>query len=110
MDPRLSITSIEEFDEITNNLLNSLNRINTLFGNEKKDVQVFFDNPKAWSGKAKEKAMEKYGLLSNSYPSITESLNNYVQFLVNTSNNYKKFEMETNRSLENNSSDLNVNS
>ena len=110
MDPRLSITSIEEFDEITNNLLNSLNRINALFGKEKQDVKMFFDNPRSWSGKAKDKAMEKYELLSGSYPSITESLNNFVKFLVNASNSYKKFEMETNRSIESNSNTLNVNS
>ncbi len=110
MNPNVSITSIQEFDDITNNLNDSLNRIRLLFDEEGKSISMLFENPNSWSGKAKESAKEKYTDLSSMYPSITESLENFVRFLVTTSVKYKQFETSVNNDIETNISNLDVNS
>ena len=109
-NPNVTITSINEFDTIVNNLNNSLNRIKELFGEEQKGINSFLENPQSWSEKAKNKASEKYSEISDMYPSITQSLDNFVSFLVNTSASYKRFEQEVNNNIDSNETMLDVNS
>lgn len=106
---QISITSIEEFDEITLNLLNSLNRIREIFYMDKKTMDDILTNPKVWSGRAKDKTDEKFREFSSYYDPITESLENFIKFLAETSEKYKEFESSVQRSADNNAANLNVN-
>ena len=58
---QISITSTEEFDDITLKLLESLNRIRDIFNEDKIAMNDVLTNPKVWSGRAKNKMEEKYG-------------------------------------------------
>ena len=110
MNNRSEITSIAEFDSVVVDLNNSLNRLKNLFGEETKSLKMFLTNDSSWNGKAKSKANEKYEEISNMYPSITQSLDNFISFLVNTSEKYKQFEQSLNTDVETNKEDLDVNS
>ena len=109
MGTHISITSIEEFDTIVNNLDNCLKSISNSFNTESKSINNLLENPEVWSGKAKDKAYDKYTELSSVYSPVSESLTNYVNFLKDVSNNYKVFESSLNQKMETYDSELNVN-
>ena len=109
MNSKISITSIEDFDKIVSNLKTCLNNIKVSFEDETKSINTLMDNPTYWSGKSRDKAYEKYDTMSNMYPKVEESLQNYINFLEDTSNRYKELEESTNSALENYSDELNVN-
>lgn len=106
---KIVITSTEEFDEITLKLNDSLNRIREIFDEDKRTMDDILTNPSVWSGRARNKTDEKFQEFSSYYPSITESLENFVRFLAETSEKYKAFEASVDRSIENNEVNLNVN-
>ena len=106
----ITITSIEEFEESVNKLNDYLNEIRDLFNEENKSINEVLSNPRAWSGSARNKAGDKYVELSNMYPQITESLENFVKFLATTAENYKAFEQSVIRNLDDHSDILDVNS
>lgn len=106
---KISITSTEEFDAITTSLNDSLNRIKDIFNEDNKTMNQLLSDPKKWSGKAKNKTQEKFSEFSSYYPSITESLENFVKFLAETSENYKAFEASVDRSIDQNDMNLDVN-
>ena len=109
MGKQISITSIEEFDKIVENLNNELNKIKESFDSESNNMKKILDNKEVWSGKARDKANEKYEKMTNIYPKVTQSLENYVSFLKDTSNRYKELEKSTNDAIEKYSNELNVN-
>ena len=106
----ITITSIEEFEESVNKLNGYLNEMRDLFNEEHKSILEVLDNPRSWSGNARNKASDKYTELSNMYPQITESLENFIKFLANTAENYKAFEQSVISNMDNNSTSLDVNS
>ncbi len=109
MNPRISITNLDEFDDVVNNLNSILNRIRDLFDEENKTMDTILNNPRAWSGKARDAADDKYKQFSQVYPSVTQSLENFVRFLGTTASNYRAFEMSVNKNIDNLSDNLNVN-
>ena len=106
----ITITSTEEFEDSVNKLNGYLNEIRDLFNEENKSINEVLSNPHAWSGNARNTASDKYTELSNMYPQITESLENFIRFLATTVENYKEFEQSVITNLENNSDTLDVNS
>ncbi len=105
----ISITNSDEFDDVVLKLNDSLNRIRDLFDQDSRTMSDLLDDPRVWSGKAKNKTEEKYREFSSYYPSITESLENFIVFLAQTSEAYKELEQSVNRSIENNFDGLMVN-
>jgi phage-related protein len=110
MAENLKITKINDFDDVINNINGSINRIRNLFDEEEKSVNIFLENPHAWSGNAKDSAGEKYAELSSTHPTIIESLDNFINFLVNTSSNYKLLNESILSDIENKIDNLDVNS
>ena len=51
----VKLTNIDEFDGVIVNLTNSLNRIDSLFQEEKTGINNVFNNPQAWNGRAQRK-------------------------------------------------------
>jgi hypothetical protein len=109
MNTRISIHSIEDFDRIVSNLNNCLNNIKQSFDIESKSMNEIFDDPKSWSGKSRDKANEKYEIITKVHPNVIESLQNFVTFLEDTSNRYKELEKSTNDAIDKYSEELNVN-
>jgi len=106
----ISITNSVEFDDVVLKLNDSLNRIRDIFNEDGRTMADLLDDPRTWSGKAKNKTEEKYREFASYYPSITESLENFIVFLANTSESYKALEQSIDRSAEENASNLTVNS
>ena len=109
MKTQVQINSIEEFDDVTNILHTSIKRIEDNFNLEKNKMMKLNGDKNVLSSKSQRSLNEKYIQLNELYPSIVESLNNFAKFLNETSANYKAFERSTNQSVEQNLSNLNVN-
>ena len=105
---KIVITNYQDFENIINELKESLERIKELFNSEN-NLMKKIDNTDIWSSNTQEKVYSKYLELSEGYNHVIKSLETYIRFLENTLNSYKEADISISKSVDNNIENLDVN-
>ena len=103
------ITNSSEFEQIINNLERSFIKINDIYADEEKRIEII-NKTNVWTSKTQETLYDKLQLLSKNYAPIEEATRIYIKFLRETLADYKRFEKTTDQNILQNTDNLDVNS
>lgn len=103
------ITNSSEFEQIINNLERSFIKINDIYADEEKRIEII-NKTNVWTSKTQETLYDKLQLLSKNYAPIEEATRIYIKFLRETLADYKRFERTTDQNILQNTDNLDVNS
>lgn len=103
------IKDSNKFKDVITNFQKSVNNIDNIFSNINENINNITEED-AWQGELKEATCNKYNELSANYETIIESLNKLSTFMENTLNSYINAENTTDSDIDNNSTNLDVNS
>lgn len=103
------ITNSSEFEQIINNLEHSFIKINDIYADEEKRIEII-NKTNIWTSKTQETLYDKLQLLSKNYAPIEEATRIYIKFLRETLADYKRFERTTDQNILQNTDNLDVNS
>ena len=105
---KTTIKNDNEFEKIIRDLERTIPAIEDAFELQNRNFRMI-DGTDNYRGKCQQAISEKYNEVKSNYETIDEALINYIKFLKLTLNNYRHYEATLNRSLDENSENLDVN-
>jgi hypothetical protein len=105
---KIVIKDTNKFENIINELENTLPSFEDVFKNQDKNFSMI-DGTDIWKGDTQKVITSKYNDLRKNYDSIDETLRNYIKYLKITVDNYKRYEEMVDKSVSENEENLNVN-
>jgi hypothetical protein len=106
---QISITDFAEFQDVINTFEDCLKNMREIFNGEKNNIENI-NETSTWTGVTQKVIYEKHKELQKNFPSIEEALQVYIDFLKKTLSDYQRFIDTINKSTDDNSYQLNVNS
>ena len=108
MKDNIYIKDFDSYENIINKFEESLAKITEIFSKQNQNFEKI-NRTETWTGKAQENTYKKYIELESKYGNIEESLLTCIRFMKKTLEDYKNADKQTDKDLEDNSIELNVN-
>ena len=107
--PGVIITDSNSFKGIISDFENSLSRVKDIFDRENSHIETI-NKTDVWTGATQEVMYEKNKELAKNFVPIENSLQRMINYMKNTVESYEEFERTTDNSMNDNSTNLDVNS
>lgn len=108
---KIVITDSNSFEGEIHEFENALIKIKDIFESEKKNTEKIKDkNNTIWTSMTQETIYNKKIEFEKNFNPIEEAIGTYIKFLKKTLEDYRRLEEITNRSMEDQASNLDVNS
>ena len=105
----IEIKDSQKFESIITNIEQSKQRIEEIFRNTTTNMQTI-DDTDVWTGLAQKEFSNQYRKLASNYGAIQASMNTYINLMRQAITDYKELENQRRIDIENNGTDLDVNS
>lgn len=107
---KIIITDSNAFESEIMEFENELTKIKDIFDSERKNTdKIKDDDNKIWSSETQRTIYDKKREFQENFSPIEEAIETYIKFLKKTLEDYRRFEETTNKSMEQQSNNLDVN-
>ena len=106
---QITITDSAQFEDVIKTFEQTLFKIQDIFANERRNIEEI-NGTSTWTSETQKVIYEKFKLLEKNFSPIEQSLKIYINFMKKTLQDYKNIEAHIDRSAQESSVQLDVNS